>query len=127
MDCSLCACNLSKHEYLLIQPQGTLSLQQQRITRMLIKLPVNVHFGQLQVLAVNLNAFERIIIHKISSNEFQLALDSIIPVEPNVPITDDPATQRIVINTYNTYEEASTAFQSMITAFQNGSVVWSPE
>ena len=34
---------------------------------MLITLPVNVHFGQIQVLAVNLHAFERIIIHKISA------------------------------------------------------------
>lgn len=94
---------------------------------MLIILPSNVHFRQLQVLAVNLNAFERIIIHKISDNEFQLALDSISPVESNMPITNDPGTTRVLIRTYNTHQEALLAFQSMIAAFQDGSVVWSPE
>ena len=94
---------------------------------MLITLPNNVHFGQVQVLAVNMHAFERIIIHKITNTKFQLALDSIIPVEPNMPVTNDPGTTRVVICTYNTYDEALLAFQSMITAFQNGSVVWSPE
>ena len=73
---------------------------------MLIKLPTNVHFGQLQVLAVNLNAFERVIIHKIKENEFQLALDSMMHIESNIPVTNDPGTHRVLINTYNTHEEA---------------------
>ena len=94
---------------------------------MLITLPANVHFGQIQVLAVNLHAFERIIIHKISANEFQLVLDSTIPVESNTPIDTNPPTHRVIISTYNTYENALLAFQGMITAFQNGSLVWSSE
>lgn len=89
---------------------------------MLITLPPNVHFGQIQVLAVNINAFERIIIHKLSNNEFVLALDSIIPDRPSVPISTDPGTSRVVIHTYNTHEKALAAFQSMLTAFQNGSI-----
>ena len=42
---------------------------------MLIRIPNNVHFGQLQVLTVNLNAFERVAIRK-SGDNFQLTLDS---------------------------------------------------
>ena len=94
---------------------------------MLIRLPINVHFGQLQVLAVNLNAFERIIIHKISDSKFQLALDSIIHTESNIPVTRDPGTHRVVIKTYNTYEEALAAFESLIIALESGSDLWSPE
>ena len=94
---------------------------------MLITLPVNVHFGQIQVLAVNLHAFQRIIIHKISDNEFQLVLDSITPTELDVPITNDPATHRIIIHSYRTYEKALSTFQSMMNALENGDVVFSLE
>lgn len=93
---------------------------------MLITLPPNVHFGQIQVLAVNLHVFERIIIHKISDNEFRLMLDSAIPVKPDIPVDTDPPIHRITIGTYNTYDKALNAFGSLITAFQNGELVWTP-
>ena len=95
---------------------------------MLIKLPVNVHFGQLQVLAVNLNAFQRIIIHKID-NLFHLMLDLSLPTDfsdSDSLIENDPARTVVSISTYDTYEKALDAFQSMMSALESGSVLWSP-
>lgn len=92
---------------------------------MLIRIPNNVHFGQLQVLAVNLNAFERVVIRK-SGDNFQLTLDSTLQIEPHKPITDKPATQHVIIQNYQTQEQVLQAFDSMMKAYQNREQVWTP-
>ncbi len=94
---------------------------------MFIKLPDNLHFGQLQVLAVNLNAFQRVAIYEIN-NLFNLTLDLSLPIDSSDnPIENDPAKTIALLGTYKTREEALKVFEDMMKALKNGCLFWSPE
>ena len=85
---------------------------------MLIEISNDFHFQNIQTLAVNLNAFEKIVIRKIDNAIFDLALESAI---------DNSTIQHITIKSYETHKKAFNAYQSLKIALENKELIWSPE
>jgi len=82
---------------------------------MLIRLRETLHYDHYKIYALNLNTCQRISIIE-STNGFRLALDMDIDI-------DDTDTH-IVIERYDTEQEAINAFESLMKAFAEGCPVW---
>ena len=81
---------------------------------MFIRVRKNLQPNQYEVLAVNLNASQRITIHH-DRDQFQLLLDT--GLEP-------AGDSQILIENYKTYKEALDAFDKMMDAYKDGCHLW---
>ena len=77
---------------------------------MFIKVRDNIHEGPIRVLAVNLAAYQRVIV-KPNGELFQLALEI-------------PGDHSINIQAYQSSMDAIKAFENLVEAMENGEQVW---